>query len=124
MIKTSKRNLHWAHYNILESDIDIISRYIEFTEDNFGTYSIQLAHFLLAVGSEIDVIFRELCSVININAKAKNIIEYKNVVIPKYGRIVEMEVSCSKYGLRLTPWNSWAGDGERNPDWWQAYNAV
>lgn len=68
MIKTQQRNLYWAHYNLLESDIDSISRHIEFNEENFGTYSIQLVHFLLAVGSEVDVLLKELCKLLNKDA--------------------------------------------------------
>lgn len=122
MIRTHQRNLFWTHYLVLESDIDNISRFIEFSENNFHTYSIQLAHFLLAVGSEIDVLLKALCRMLDNAAKLRNMQNYKKVITDNLPGIIKQEVLCRKYGLRLTPWINWVD--EERLEWWQAYNAV
>jgi len=48
--------LHWNYFLALEHDLDQASRFIEFSEQNFPVYSIELAHIFLATCSEIDVV--------------------------------------------------------------------
>ena len=46
---------HWNYFLAIEGDIDAISRFIEPCEDNYQTYSQELARTLIASASEIDV---------------------------------------------------------------------
>ncbi|MBP6506947.1 MAG: hypothetical protein KA257_05225 [Opitutaceae bacterium] len=50
-----------------------MSRFIEFAEDNFPTYSLELVRLLLAAGSEIDVALKELCNLSQPAAKPTKI---------------------------------------------------
>ena len=52
-IQSGRVFLHWNYYIALEQDLAKLSRYIEFAEGNFSTYSIELAHLLLAASSEV-----------------------------------------------------------------------
>ena len=54
-IQVNGNFVHWNYYIALEQDLSKVSRFIEFSEDNFETYSIELAHLLLAASSEVDV---------------------------------------------------------------------
>jgi hypothetical protein len=45
--------------------LENVSRYIEFIDANLDTYSIELAHLLLASSSECDVVFKELCALLS-----------------------------------------------------------
>jgi hypothetical protein len=58
MIDVSKSFIHWNYFLAIESDLENLSRYIEFIDTNFKTYSIELAHLLLASSSEIDVVLK------------------------------------------------------------------
>jgi len=69
MIKTGETLLHWNYFLALESDLERVSRYIEFDKANFKTYSIELAHLLLAASSEVDVVAKTLCQ--RIDSKIK-----------------------------------------------------
>ncbi|BBE11033.1 hypothetical protein HH1059_11000 [Halorhodospira halochloris] len=80
--------LHWNYYIALEQDLAKLSRYIEFTEGNFSTYSIELAHLLLAASSEVDVVMKELCSILSPNDRRRNIGDYKRVVERGLPRVV------------------------------------
>jgi hypothetical protein len=122
MIRTSKRNIHWDYYVALESDIHAVARYIEFDESNFDTHSIELAHLLLAASSEVDVVLREMCKIIDSEAKAGNIDGYKKVVKEHLPGMIDQNVVCPLYGLTLSPWLNWGSN--RNPIWWQSYNKV
>jgi len=46
--------LHWNYFLALEADLGTLSRFVEFAEDNFATYSIEQVHLFLAAASEVD----------------------------------------------------------------------
>jgi len=122
MIKTSQRNIHWDYYLGLEADVMNVARYIEFDKSNFETHSIELSQLLLASSSEVDVVMKGLCRLIDPDEKAKNIYGYKKVVKKHLPNIPSQEVKSSRYELVLKPWTNWEGD--KNPDWWLSYNKV
>ena len=80
MIKTGETLLHWNYFLALESDLERVSRYIEFDKANFKTYSIELAHLLLAASSEVDVVAKTLCQRIDSKTKLENIDDYKKII--------------------------------------------
>ena len=122
MIKTSQRSIHWDYYLALESDIKEVARYIEFDKSNFNTHSIELSHLLLAASSEVDVVMKELCNILNPKSKADNINRYKKLIKEHLPEIIQQNVISPLYGLTLSPWSNWKGNS--NPSWWQSYNKV
>ena len=48
MIITQASNQYWNYFLAIEQDMEKLSRYIEFTDDNFPTYSIELTYLLLS----------------------------------------------------------------------------
>ncbi len=122
MIETSEKNIHWDYYLALEKDIESIARYIEFHEDNFDTYSIELAHLLLSASAEVDVVMKLLCNLKFPQLKSENINYYRKIIKKNFQGIINNKVVSSMYGLTLSPWSSW--EGESNPTWWQSYNKV
>ncbi len=122
MIAASPKNIHLDYYLTLESDLERISRYIEFHEFNFGTFSIELAHQLLSSSSEVDVVMKQLCHFLSPDSKANNINDYKKIVKAHAPEIISMPVVSEKFRLKLTPWENWHSDS--NPDWWGSYNNV
>ena len=83
MIKTQGNNIHWNYFIALERDLEVISRYIEFDNSNFGTHSVELARLLLSASSEVDVICKLICSIVSPGTKAENIVEYRNIITNK-----------------------------------------
>lgn len=41
---SGKPKLHWNYFLALERDLETVSRYVEFTPDNYKIHSIELAH--------------------------------------------------------------------------------
>jgi len=114
--------LHWNYFLALESDTERLSRYVEFTTKNFDTYSIEIAHLLLAASSEVDVVARQLCKRLNSSLTADSINEYRNVIRPSIPELETSVVSLPRHGLELIPWKNWKND--QTPNWWSDHTMV
>jgi hypothetical protein len=121
-IQEGSKYLHWNYFLALESDTEQLSRYVEFTTDNFSTYSLEMAHLLLAAASEVDVIAKILCKKTDTSQNADSIGKYREILKPSFPNIQNMKVLVPRYGLELCPWFNWSDD--ENPEWWTAYNKV
>lgn len=113
--------IHWNYFLALESDLAQLARYIEFSEANFKSYSIEIAHLLLAASSEVDVLAKQICHFIN-GKTASNIKAYREIIKPQFPEIENLVVEISRYGLTLRPWDNWKND--ETPYWWTAHNNV
>lgn len=122
-IKTAKIDIHWNYFLAIESDLEKISKYVEFDERNFGCFSIEISRILLASAAEVDVVCKQICRQLDPNSKADNINHYHNEIRATYPLIKNFEVLIPRYGLTLRPWSNWRN---RNgvPLWWTAYNKI
>ncbi len=112
----------WNYYLAIEDDLRNLTRFIDFSNKNLSTYSIELARLLLAAASEVDVILKKFCILLD-NAKSPgNINDYKNIIIDKCDDIINEEIIIHRYGLKTKPLSNWGND--KNPDWWKSYNNV
>jgi len=121
----TESSLHWNYFLALEQDLEKVARYIEFNEDNYNTYSIELAHLLLAIGSEVDVLMKALCKVIDPDVQRKDIGSYRYAIQSKSSDFMEIVCQIPKYGMMsISPWEAWEDNSSSNPEWWDAYNDV
>src|SRR5688572_10687644 len=120
VFKTPKH--YWNYFLALEKDLENGSRYIEFSRDNLSTYSIELTHILLSASSEVDVIMKQLCFLIDPVQEASNINHYKDLIQSYLPDIINEEVTIDRFGLSFKPWENW--NGAQNPDWWRSSNNV
>ena len=114
--------LHWNYFLALESDLAHLLRYVEFSIENYKTYSLELAHLLFAAASEVDVVLKGLCKKIKPDSNPENIKEYRGIIAPAFPKLCEMKIRIPRYGLQITPWDNWQRD--KSPGWWGAYNDV
>jgi hypothetical protein len=123
---TGTPKLHWNYFLALERDLEAASRYVEFTPNNYETYSIELAHLLFAAASEADVIAKLLCQQLDPQQSPWNIDGYKPIITTDIPTIATENVFVPRYGLMLTPWDQWSkNDGQQpHPDWWSGHNKV
>lgn len=121
MIISETKNIHWPYYLAFEEDLENISRYIEFSEHNYETYSLELARILLSAASEVDVLLKDISKMIDSESPNRNINDCK-AVLKKNRAFWETSVVSRRFGLTLTPWVNWGG--EENPYWWRSYNNV
>ncbi len=121
-IAVTQSKLHWNYFLALERDLELVSRYVEFTKPNFNAFSIELAHLLFAAASEVDVVAKLLCKRIAPTAPRVNIDDYKTTLLHAIRDLPRTQVFVPRYGLTFKPWSAWAG--ARNPGWWRSYNNV
>lgn len=122
MITSTQGKIHWNYFLALEKDLEVISRYIEFSDPNLSVYSIELARLLFAAASEVDVIAKCLCNFVAPNETCININDYKRILAARFTEISQEQVFIPRYGLSFVPWLNWSGTD--NPFWWRSYNNV
>jgi len=122
MNKVPKPFIHWNYFIALERDLEDLSRYIEFDKHNFSTYSIELAHLLLASSSEVDVVIKELCALISPDGKRENISDYRNIIKNNLPKFINESIRINRYEILVKPWEKW--NKGKNPNWWESYNKV
>src|SRR6266496_4486996 len=116
---------YWQYFLALDADLETISRYVEFNPANYNTFSIEFVRLILAAGSEIDVVAKLLCELIDPTKPCKNINDYRSIILSKYPLFYLTPITIPRYELQLNPWGVWDGGvNPLNPGWWTAYNAV
>lgn len=114
---------YWEYYLAIEEDLANCSRYVEFTAENYETFSNEFAKIIVLASAEIDTILRELCVEISGNAKAENIKMYFPIISGKYPKFVNSDVKIRRADVDLQPWEGWNKD--KGPDWWRlGYNKI
>ena len=115
----------WGYYIMLENDFINTFQYVEPVDDNNLTYSKEYSKLLLSIFSEIDILCKELCKLIenkDSNDVSKyNIDDYRNI-IATYNNFLDESSTCLVDHQVLEPWNSWKE--EKNPIWWRDYNKL
>lgn len=125
-----REDIFWNYFLALESDLLSVSRYIEFCEDNKDTYSIELAKLILASGSEVDVVLKELCNIVHPNSGSRKINQYYDVLSsdrPDLLDCINKEwVYLDRFSLKFQPWINWKMNGnyQCSPNWWTSNNHV
>ncbi len=114
--------IHWNYFLPIEEDLLNISRYIEFSEPNFQTYSIELARILLVASSEIDVVAKQLCAKLEPGSSANRITDYQAILTRNIAILPEVVATIPRFELTLKPWSNWQRGNV--PLWWNAYNNV
>lgn len=120
----TKSPIHWRSFLALEQDLDLLSRYVEISKENFSTYSLELSALLLSAGSEVDVVAKQLCQKLKPKSKSRNIGHYAQQIASSIAAVPAFLVLVPKFGMTLNPWQNWRGKVRKRPAWWAAYNSV
>ncbi|MEK6685359.1 MAG: hypothetical protein AABY99_03115 [Pseudomonadota bacterium] len=114
---------HLNYFSCLEDDLLVLSRWIEFSENNESVYSIELARLLMTAAAEVDVVAKAICATIDKQRKAESINIYQQVLIQALPMLPSAQVDMPRFGLSFHPWANWATP-KTPPDWWQGNNKV
>ncbi|WP_269791669.1 hypothetical protein [Stenotrophomonas sp. Iso1] len=114
---------HWTYFLCLEDDISTLSRWVEFSEPNYGCYSVEIARLLMAAAAEVDVVAKLVCKSINAGSKASSIGSYQAELMAAYPTLPMALTTIPRFGIELRPWTSWATPASP-PVWWTATNKV
>lgn len=113
---------YWEYFLSIESDLEKCSRYIDFSSENYNTFSVELAKIIMTSSSEFDTVAKEICKLISAETNADNINDYFKIITSKYTNFCKFEAQIPRYGLSFKPWNGWTNSN--SPTWWQAYNKI
>jgi hypothetical protein len=107
----------------IESDLERCGRFVEFTSDNFKTYSVEFARIIMAAASEFDALAKNLCKLIDPLRKPDRINQYFPIITSKFPKFTECAVQMQRYKLDFKPWDGWTS--ESGPEWWsKGYNKI
>jgi len=112
---------HWNYFLAVEEDVERFSRYVDFSEANMETYSIELARLLFASAAEAEVVARLLCDSIKPGHGRKDLEKFGKVICLEFPFLTELKVVLPRFSLECQPWAGWR---KKKPDWWIAYNKV
>ncbi|MDB5762390.1 MAG: hypothetical protein JWQ21_1385 [Herminiimonas sp.] len=121
-IQETRMPHHWNYFLALDDDVVRLSRYVEPAEENFGTYSLEMARVLASAASEVDVVAKQICQKLNPDSTADRMNVYRTEIAAVYPNIFDAQVYIPKFGLTLNPWASWKEDA--SPVWWKANTNV
>jgi len=118
----SQKLSHWNFFLAVEEDLHQLSRFIEFTADNFETHSLELARILFAAAAEVDVVAKQLCERLVPGCHASNMHKYETLLAEHLPLLGEARVTIPRHGLTFQPWTNLQVPSV--PVWWKAYNEV
>lgn len=130
---------YWRYFLELETSLLEIQRYINFEKNNWKVYSNEFIKLLDVIGSEVDVIAKEIIINKSPNSKGAD-------GIAKWGYNIQQlipDIATIKLTFNhentVIPWHNWAHEkyinakggesyrlknGKQNPEWWISYNKV
>ncbi|MCK7589277.1 hypothetical protein M0G43_01690 [Subsaxibacter sp. CAU 1640] len=112
---------YWDFMYAIEFDLKTLSRYIELNDNNLNTYSIELVRLYLSTCSEIEVVLKEFCKILNDSSEPRNITQYRNIIKPERPQMLDEIVNIG-FKKTVTPWVDWKKD--TTPKWWKDYQLV
>lgn len=111
----------WPFYLRLEADFIAALNYVEFSTDNYATYSIDFERQLLSICSEIDILCKLLCERIDSTQSPSKILQYASILC-NYGHFTATRVRFERNGVEVIPFSDLTT--QNSPSWWSAYNAI
>jgi hypothetical protein len=114
----------WHYFLTLERDFAATAAFVEPHRTNYQTFSDRYAGLILLIGSEVDVVAKQLVAKVDASAPSENIEDYRNTLSQRYPNLHSLEVSLPRYDLKSRPWANWGANPPSSPDWWKAYNKV
>ena len=123
MDKVQFTNFYWKYYIHLENEFINTTEFVMLDENNFETFSIEYQKLLLAIGSECEIIFRELCGFAS-DDRSKNIADFRDEI--KSSNLMDLNNHVHIMGVSslssIEPFvETWPN---QTPTWWREYNNV
>lgn len=111
----------WQYYLQLENDFYATLNFVEFSDDNFSVFSKEYSKQLLSICSEIDIVFKQICELVDSSKERKNITDYANI-LTSYEGLTSAKVRFLLNQNEFVPFDNWTQNN--SPSWWKDYNLV
>ena len=111
---------YWTYFLMIENKLLTTRNYVEFTTENYSTYSNEYAALLQTIGSELDSFFKVYCGYPLV--ERKNIKDYADHLLNSEPELTAIDLLFSETRLSLTPFLNWdLSYPACSLVWWQAY---
>ena len=117
---THTKTPHLNYYLAIEEDVLGIARYVELAQDNFPTYSLEIARLLMGATQELDVVLKQLCAESGDTSSSEQ--GYRTFLSTKYPAWLTLNVEMPTYDLSFQPFVQWTT--AQTAPWWSANNRV
>ena len=114
-INYSEKKLHWTYFLALERDFETITRYIEPSEANNETFSIELARLIMSATQEVDVVLKRFCKLLDHSASPEKIGQYHPIVKRSFPDFFSLRIIAPRFGMDGKPWIDWKPS--KAPEW-------
>ncbi len=127
---------YYRYYLALESDFLATERFVTIDQDNSNAFSVEYIKQLQTICSEIEVVAKYLCSMIDAKAKCKDFTDCCKIITTSNALFERATTTVPQLeGLIIAPFLNWSftveksKDGKEytksnNPEWWQKYNKI
>lgn len=127
---------YYTYYLALEADFLSTERFVSIDPDNNKTFSVEYIKQLQSICSEVEVVSKYICSIINPNEKCENFADCCKIIIdsnPLFHRASTKVPQMEE--LLIVPFLNWSytivtdKKGEKhinpnNPEWWIKHNKI
>lgn len=117
--------MYWKHYLVIEENFVKTHRYVELDENNFTTFSVEYTKLLQSIGSEFDVVSKEICKFYGHDNK--NIIyKYAPNIIRNFTDLCDQRLKIKdNSSIVVEPLKDWIVQPQyKSPKWWTSYNKI
>jgi hypothetical protein len=127
---------YYRYYLALESDFLATERFVTIDQDNSSAFSVEYIKLLQTICSEIEVVAKYLCTMIDAKAKCKDFTDCCKIITTSNTLFERATTTVPQLeGLIIAPFLNWTFSIEKskegkeytksnNPEWWQKYNKV
>lgn len=116
---------YWAHYISMEKEFFNTIKYASLNIENYNTFSEAYSKLMLEIGSEVDVILKVFCKLLQPAFSGNSIKDYMALINIKVPDFSTQEVKIESFEIKVQPWINWNNSvGSISPYWWTAYNKI
>lgn len=94
----------WHYFLTLERDFSATAAFVEPHPSNYSAFSDRYAGLILLIGSEVDVVAKQLTKQVAPTAPHRNISDYRNALMTRYPKLHTLKVKIPRYDLEFQPW--------------------
>lgn len=131
---------YWNYAELLNEQLGLTANYVEPDKQNYGTYSVIYTNIILSACSEIEVVAKLICQLIDASSDylspevvnksgtkmVKNIVNMETlstVLLNRFPHIYQAKAEIINKHEMIYPFSYWQNSNSQLP-WWKSYNMV
>lgn len=117
-------DMYWSQYILLEKEFISTLHFVTLDSGNENAFSQAYSKLILELGSEIDVVFKQYCNILDAGFKGRSIGKYRECINANNPDFITQDVKERTTGNVHNPWIAWNDSTLDAPFWWTAYNKI